>query len=841
MTTELRRAISTEAVNEVWLNPGADRQLLFVPSPLTTRNGARRRIDLTVMSEILPTSDRRYMVYEIGQLSPTLFGLDKPYRSWTKISDVANDNGMIIQGLINFRNVCMSTAYIKRTQTNNTIIAIDYDDNREQIKTDRNFYLRFYSNEWFTTPDGAASDGTKIRGGRVETNADYTAIMNDYNTDLPKPGSCKLFHNGIYVDGITPSDVLLGDWLEYYYDASTVGFFDVPLRDLRSYSSVKDLVRKYMIVQPDNGRTGWDYFDDVEMFLCSPEEDALGAPRNAGFYYANVQANDTRQLTHRDWAIDAVRVQEMFYRQPVRLQYGFGFVRVFLRNAGSLAGLPMDHNLTQELHLMPHEVRKRIMLGTMSNIDEWNAIQLEDSAYMNWIGLPSYDLKDTELPNVFNYYGINKIIERPRHIDGDARVTVPPIIQTDGIIIKYKPDGTLLDITDLTPVQIGNRVVNRDPTWFLADLLPGRHVAGNELDHECEMIQDLGDYAGGLYYRLQGDLDFQEARLGIDYTFQEGTNIAEWKPEHFLSERIWRKADEFHLNQFTRPAIDVIGQRLSVYDGAASGLTMSVGRVDCWLNGYRLIEGLDFYRQQTDIVIVNREYYTAPDLELTILSHGVDMVKPVRRIGFVEHRNLNYKGRFELDIYRGLPVAIGGRLAKPSELAWSELRNGSQVDASFIDGTPYAVMEAISHAPLFLINELTDTPNEAVARDDKVSDFLTVQLPEADYPGPVLVANKHAIVSVFMNSLVNAIVSGALIVPGKNLSDLALDTLVAPWHDQLEYDVTQQDWDWEYVTAHASYRTSSTTISERSYSFLLQANARYCNNLIDLSIYLSIT
>lgn len=93
-------------------------------------------------------------------------------------------------------------------------------------------------------------------------------------------------------------------------------------------------------------------------------------------------------------------------------------------------------------------------------------------------------------------------------------------------------------------------------------------------------------------------------------------------------------------------------------------MTIPPRRLDVWLNGHPLIEGLDYHVNWPEVVVVNKQYLTSDENQLIdIRGQGfcaADLKpEPPREFGFVEHGYLSKDRQYNVRDDKVLSVVLG--------------------------------------------------------------------------------------------------------------------------------------------------------------------------------------
>lgn len=837
--SNITELLISRAQSEAWIVPHADKQFTIEPSRLSKEDGDVTAISLPYVYITLPDTTTRFAVYEMGQINPALLGLDEHLRDWIPLKNFVIANKMVINIHVNHRMLLLDSVYIKRNENRNLILAIDYDKNEALLNNkEHSLYFRLYTNQWFSTAAGAANGGVITKGTCIEDASEILPFYTEWVTRSNSgDGNLFTYVNGFYVDNLVNTELQVGDTVEYIHDYSGTGYFDVPINGSPHFQSTIDDLRKILVLAPDGSSDKLEYYDDVEMYICSTEDDNLGNPRSVGVYYSSLVQSDIRMITHRDYAIGSLRALEIILQQDGRLLKSGSFIRVFLRNNVNreASELSDDGNLIKDLYLLDYDTRKSLLVGSAAVIDEWRAENLEDSAYHKWQQSDGNSLSEELLKGVYSFHGLSRIMELPTY--SGSGYDLPPSMVNGGRVYHYDANGYMTGFVDVpattTNYPLPTNVVN-------IEVVPGFAVsAGTQLD-ETSLYQNdsVSDVYESRFYRYQEASNWVSAEWGNDYEYNSDGTIS-WSADHFSSVKIKRLANRFYSTDFVFSDAD-IGKPFDFFKGTPPFMNNDAGRLTLWMNGRRLIEDVDFVRNKNICYITARDYYSSSTINVHVLFQGAEQLNTKPGVGYVQHRYLNYNDEYNMDALRPRITFIDGKFAPEGDIGFSESRT-STVDPRFREGGVYGIYPLLNHLPETVVAELTTSRTDAFDKDEAISDYLSIYSPELPISGPVIIPGKHGIVSVLMKKLIDDIKDGSLIIDNSALSDVALDLIVNGYSDYLEADlVARNNLNWDFVVAHPSGSVTGLTVSAAQYATLERINQRFLHSKIQLTTYLTI-
>jgi len=294
----------------------------------------------------------------------------------------------------------------------------------------------------------------------------------------------------------------------------------------------------------------------------------------------------------------------------------------------------------------------------------------------------------------------------------------------------------------------------------------------------------------------------------------------------------------YNLYRFTLTHTDVDGTVLYIPGG----------RLDLWLNKKRLVQNIDYVVHFPLVVIINKEYLQTDDtLDNVVDVRLYGFAKPDMTLetpldsGFVENGMLSYDGRYDIRDDRVLQITLDGRGAVDrATVTFAENDTGVRVPQTY-EGRPYEV--SVVPVPIRGVSdydtyEYRDRSNEL---GDRLSDYLTRQLPETTYPDAPPIATRYQVFSPFMNWLVGDIVDGILeIDEDKILTDKQAMELVKDYRWILAYDPCMLGINPEYQTIHPISSWTPVAVKQHQYAYLQRINTLLLKDQVTLSRFLTI-
>lgn len=829
---EILDKVVGQAVRDVWSNPQEDRRITFKATVFSKRSGAKGYVELPWDTFTLPDQDNRYLVLQLGQLTSTSYGVNTSIAKWTKLTDVINDNDMFLQVHTNSRMLHLGDSYMKRMSDRSVLFAINLSQNEELVNLGRDIYIRFYSNAWLNTEDGNANPGVDAKSYFVESISVASQFITAYKNAKLLSGNTLLYHNGYYVSDIHILDVALGDRLEYITDRTGISHFDSDLSTLKAFDSTVDSKRKYILLQPDSNDNFLMPAGDIEVYICQDVTNSNGDIVSKGVYYSNLRESDIRALTHRDWSLDASKVQNTISSQE--MAFSDPYLRVFVRQATWAENVIQDGNQIKDLYLLDLEKRSMLMSTAASPVEEWKAENLEHCPYVRWMELANTNLSIANLKGVYSYHGLNQMVEKAT-VENNV-IKLPLIMTKGGLVFEYDNTGILTNVRRVesaSDITVGGSV-------SYADCYPGTATAtGSGLESASSHSNDpVDEFAQELFYRNQTG-SWVIAEEGDDYVMDVENGVVNWNDKHLGNIKGKRHSSRYFYNEFSLLSREV-GLKLPIFgdDGQpSSGLEM--GRLQVWVNNRKLIRGLEYVVEYPFYRILAREHYSEDLINVKVLFSGLsaDNVNP--RVGFIKHGVLNHGGKFDISFNRYKEITIGGKRAGRNQVVFNERPDVGVMNGRFKNGLPYALEYPMNHVANDTVGLLTKTKREALALDKVIEDYLGQIDPEENSSNIVYIDGKYALTSPFMATIIEDILNGVLEINYSDPSSGYVARVCADYIYLLNSDPVNNDLiEWDFIDLHPTGRVEPIEVTGAIYSFLVKANELYMNNRCNLNTYL---
>lgn len=873
------------ANREVWCAPDQDSQMTFEPFPLSPTRGSRRDQKVEWQVIPMPNQDDAFYVYQIGNVHPGLLGLFPKVGRWITAAEQCNIQGMVIDIFtINGIQLPRFEVWLAVMYDRNLVMCIKSQGEQLDLEAEK-IFIRFYSNAFFSTSrsdyipevpgappppawyegvdsDRAVSPGDVIVEGQRLTDRQQLLLLQRRLTELNASGIGRAyaFYNGRFVTDFSAAwftnvRFVKNDWAEIVYDASIIEVVDFPIAGLKSYDSILDKVKKYLL-----HRTEWvdyiQYRDDNDLFITAP----LNAFRFEGVYYHRNRDISVRMVTHQDYGIPVPFVLGYRNATPAMTDMSACSVRLHVRASGFKRPLVNEHQRIKELYKLHEPDRLNAMVGLQSSLACWRADNMENELYPSFMRSRTGEFALSDVEQAYGYNAISKLVAdsplTPVPSGQELTVTLPRGLWNRATIFEYNSSGHLLGWYP----AMGSR------TWFCVNpncaFIEGRVGIGSTyLDTDYAARQTVlnpnYDYA---FFKVpyQGGKpgkNWQVAVKGTDYVIIDG--VCHWN----LDPAGWYTAVRSN-SHFLTYAIDVVdSDGLLVFslqsqedDPAAPANRVTEilpGKIDLIMNGRALIKGLDYFRKGPQFVITNKEFRRA-DGKQRIVIRGTGLPRlvdgewveesPVDQ-GFIAYGMISHNRRYDLRDDKVQRIVVRGSVRLPSDLKYPETGLGV-LAANVINGDPYAVEEVIVPVKEFTEEGTYILRDRSLIRDGEVSDYMTRYLPEPEEPNANPIPERYEIYSPFAAKIMHDLVDGKLVI-GEAIKDFSYpNSKLKEWLKDylylLDYEPTKMNLDDRYVSVHPHELYTVVEMNVYHHHLLKRAVKVFLDDRVNLSRFVSI-
>lgn len=800
-----------------------NRQMLFTPKRLTDTKGAYGEVTLGERLALPSTTDR-YHVYAIGRVSQKLLGINVKVFSFER-SRWVNGSSLNTSGAtVTVYNQCGALVdpaciWLMLTKNQGFILAVKETIITRWLRT-LPVTLRIYNSTGAVT---SSSSLPNLGGGQI-------AVLND--SDYASNLNRTVYKNGMLVIGLGKSHLKEDDALFSYTDDAFVYEKQFSLMSLSTFVSQVDSCRKYLVNLDYAEAMGALYHDDAEIWVLAKAKDG---DYSYGAYLNKDSVKTLRMVTLTDFSVRAqsldALIGEFIKTGLVETNMLSIKLLVKLRKNSTGNNLALEASKIHEARKLPMDLYQKVLNGVESNVPFWMASNLEASVF-NRLMFENYSevtLADTVV--ALGYDAMVKTfgesIHKVKEIEGIHYVPVPVLYQTNSTAFLYGHNGLLLRSTYL-PSEEELRV---DETIGYVEFLSGKGTVEQVTHWDTDIATSVPvDYT--VYYNadtLSGD-NFSKVDPD-NVTLINGTITV--RGMSTISATCWRDNDLWHLSEQT---VQVTDGSLLVFimDGGHIN-TVAYDKLDVFLNGYKLVDGLDYVVDGFKLAVQGKRYLVEGDNRLVLRGRSFNY-NAVDEKGFVVHGAISDNATVRLYDDQNLTSYIGGRLFDIDDLVGSERSNNADV-YNTLNGLPYEIAASYVATHPLTDGVIHTLQKEAITRTKQVSDFLTEKMPDKTIGEVSVIPDRHPIYSAFISEVVEDLLKDVI-------DDATIDGLITNEQvvnylklysetEKLDYTLVAGSIDNRFVVIHPSYRIEKLAITAKQHSFLKRVISLYSENPID--------
>jgi len=874
----------------IWCNPGQDNQTIIAPKRITPVYGVVNNCTILNANYQLPDANSTYHIFQIGGIDSIALGLygyaDKiPKRTWTPIIDACNLSNMVVNVYNdNGVNVPLHTVYYIYTSTGDMVVAISehlkvpIDYKNEQL------YIRLYNNSYFKThpiPVGT----TNVFGLTISTAQDIATFITRCSTYVGT-GLLYAYVNGYLVNKHTYFNIALGDVVEAVWDPSVLKVVAIPLTTMSSFTSVADNKSKYIVHYPDDGFNVIEYYDDNDIYVVYKQS----ATKEYGVFYHNNAIDATRMLTHRDYSIVVPYVDKHKLHLQNQLNAGLPInqsiisINLIIRRPSVMRPLVNNASMVNELYKLPDATVVQCLNGVVGSPTIWHASRLENTRYAGamsalWRDILSVSKDPIITGNIesffltaYNYNNVATIYndspKLPYAVGMQLMVDIPPGLQANSTAYMYDING--LYIGNVPSVRAPSMVIP-NPACAVVEWIHGTasmpYIFNNvTVNPQIQTITTKNSNSlVNVYQKNIAPTGWSDTWVGTSTT---QLNPLAADPRAFSvtvpgGSSILVKSDNYLISYDT-----IINLVQGVYkftlteniivDGVVTSLALTTAPVvlDIFLNGYSLIESVDYIVNYPEVTIINVSHLlnnaTGPQsVHVRGIGNTFDVTWPISMIGgvkdsgWVAYNLLSNNNKYDITDSKIQRIVVGGRLLDKSKVVFSENHTGVGIP-SLLNGLPYQITD-VPINPDIQLNEqgvmypvdIIGTKEAEMLQYKDIANYMNNTLPQPPRVGPNVIPSLYRVYSPFMSSIIDAlltnVITDAMVMP--NLSDPDITAICDPYLPFYTMDplLPSNLTDSKYMQVTPHPHAAIITLPFFKYRFLNNVVRLYGNNLITLS------
>ena len=836
--SEFETRIFELAARKLWHDTAEDKQITSIPARLSPLSGLQHSLDSRITSITLPEPDRRYVVYEIGQTAPALIGIHRILMRWVRMDVLSHYENMVIHLHIRQLMLPAESVYVLRDNDKNILLAVDAGVNHDLLHSGYDLHMHLYSSDWIDLHGGYLTDPIRNIGGYISHVDDGIPILTAI-TSLPE-GNHQVFHNGYYVNDITADEYSVGDTLTYMQDKSGRGYVDMPLATLSHYTSTIDSMEKLLIQMPllagDTVRRH-EPADELEIYICTVQDDVGIYPRVKGFFYSRISVSDLRMVTYRDFAMSAIRVESLLTEHASDIGTRDPFIRIFLRQHTNGDYDFEDGQYMQDLMRVDIDKRKSLMVGTAGTYQGWRPGNLEQSGALQWQDANVSALSLSALKGVYSLPALNRIAGSAE-ITNDS-IVLPAVMDLGGTLVMFDAEGLFLRHTYISTGSAYTAIPLPDDVHRVQCIPGNGNTHGMGLDLVTGFTDQASYWDEVFYYMLNGTSDWVEAIESIDYHIDVDTGMLEWDDIHNDSGRMRRSIDS-HIVRHYDIEPEMLHLPIDIYSDAGPSTQIPLAHLDVYVNGHYCIPGIDFLVDYPKLTITNKEYYLngaiGDMVRVDVFHYGVPgSYSSDVRYGFTRHHKTRDTDVHIFTELRNTKCVVDGATVdsdmlglfeRPTDVNIAGIREGALY--GFIDNQ--WVLGPWARKRLATDRADTDMHSASGAVSKLIEDV-------ADNT-PVYIPRAHALYSPFIKRTILRIRRGDIDVYALGLDVTAVTAAMAPYIHELDDDILSTDIDWDMVEVHPTPNIFQSGVTEEEILFLRIVNDLYCHGRLVFNTYL---
>lgn len=830
------------AADNIWCDPNNDNRITAQLARLSSPEGETYGMQVTEYSIKLPTEDRWYHVYQLGNLSCEYVGIKELGNAWARLDRVVNEYGLNIKVYSDAgRTFPLSLAWIRQLPNDNVIVALGTYEAQINLSVTP-MYICFYDGKYRHTADYDSKLATKITGVLARNQVELENTFRLYQSEREKLGNTTAFVNGYPVADLNSNSAEVWDYIEVYRDSlvKETHFFDV--KHLATFTSKLDKERKYLI-HPPKGCEALEFVNDLDIFLfCG----------NTGCYLPIHKPQTLRQLTHHDYSISSHFIQELSNANGWTSLDDIQ-IKINIRNSGIGRELVYEHTQLRELYKMDDRCIANAMVGMNSTVVEWQAAELENSLYCRLAAARYYDITKDFATDTYGYNAVSKYVSDTPVKITDNVFQLPPLLKGMITVYEYDEDGLYLEhhvvehMTDglyrpsnpnckLIEPLIGEAKDTASVYYNATDFTTIKGI--NYRFYKCPMKN------GEVPYRKFIDItDTDEVSIGSDGKVIWNIDATRYMPVVVSDEVI------LHYTRDANLADGVIDFNVTS-DRTGNGFSIPYAPkvLDLSIGKYQLIPEVDYHVEWPRIVIYSKERLGAEEdfatIPVTIRAIGIAPSYESPKPGYVVNNLLSNNNRFDVRDGKVVRFIVGGKLKHRSDIAFRE-DTAIGIDG-LANGTPYVINDTMIPLRTIVsdersIYELKEWDEEL---DKRIEEYLTLFIPQPPNVEHNPILTRYRTFSPLLNKIIHDL-KADLLRPVEDdernlISTQQLDKIMVPYLDYLDFDPIRLKVDDNYVVTEPHAFTSAIELTPLEFSLVERINDRYLGNKIILNKLLSI-
>ena len=878
-------------IYNLWAAPWQDNQTWNRLARVTPFGGSRNYVKVITEEYNLPSTQDRYHCYMVGQVNERIYNL--PYVEWTNRSDwlnmvdVSKSTNVFFQfytknGIV----IPLNHVFMTVTLEKNVIFVVKEDTKIPWDMNSEDLYFRTYNNVLHHVDQKLLTDREVIdvAYGKILRAAHLTPLYEFMNKYRSK-GQIFCYVNGVLVNDIGNYPVLENDVVELIYDSTITKVIEIPIGQLPTFKSKVDLIRKYLFTHNKTYHENLiEYHDDCDFHLCA-------YPLTTPYLFRGVllhknDKSNVRQVTNSDFSISTNLVKEMMdNNQWIDEQTSKVVFRVYYRKQYDKKVMPFVANRLHELNKLDFANRVGAMIGLRSNIEMWKAENLESSMVSTLMSLskPICDLETVQNAygyNAINYYAGKSVHPYSEFLDdgnGGKLVNVPYEYRKYCTIFEYDSEGKLLEWRRLGDffqypvvhsecrlVEFVSGIGTRQPQYGINAIntpVPSDeefrvYCCLESLKYDVTKWKDITHEDGAWVWATVDNVP--TVQLTDKYPLTE-YNVIVKTDKYFICQdidvAITKGTLQFTMNMHFVSNGQLVSDRLKV----------PYGFLDVYLNGYSLIEGIDYFVKWPNVVIVNKGRinlslekqhitYRLTNFPVTKVISGVSQLTGItenRQVGYVNHYELSRNKQYDILDDKNFLIKVGNGVVAKETLGFSERGNVILERKESLEGKPYEIRDIIVPKRDVYVRDTYEFKEESDKLDKEVSDYLNQFFTDAKYPNNPPIEGIYFVYSPTLSRIIYDLSKNQLdikdkdgnsLMEGRYIDSDVINLIDSRYKDSFNVDpyFVFDSISKKHVTILPTYLDSVTTLSYHQVRFLKRIVEIYFKNEIEISHFIGI-
>ena len=839
------------ALENIWSVPDPFNQVILKPNRVTPVNGITLLYSYYWEDIYLPNKTSSFHLYEVGQCNSNLLDLFNANNTWQLISDACNQTNLIVDiytetGI----QLPRTRTWYKITNNNSIIFAIERNDRINFNFNTDGIYIRLYINAFYQRAENANNEQIVVSGGIINSTDDITAIysaMSLIQNAIHYTGGLYCFINGYKQPIINIANTKIGDVAEFVFDPSVYKVADFKITTLQPFTSILDNVNKVLLHYSGNS-DGWiDYIDNIDIFM-------VDITTQKGVYVHKNNPNTLRNVTYKDYSFVANYLADYysnFTNSDGSVNIENLYLRLHIRYSGDEYLPILESNQTNYLMKLPDSVIMQTLLSGSGAIPIWQAAQLENSFYTKIMRSNYNDITLDLVEKAYGYTQCNYVLGNNPITVNDGTVTLPPAFQQNATGFEYDINGKLLGFyyipaNSIVYICTNSNCVNVE---FIEGI--GSNILDEVYDLNPTTISSTNNYRFYIYVLNQNTNTYNWVDVTNKGYNVFTNNVSNWTPATptGVIKRMSRSDKRFLVYETTlNPTDGLLIHQISYLQNTINGqistaVSVPVGELDVWLNGYSLVPGIDYLINYPTINIINKVYLnpTPGSQTLTIRFTGFCdsnlQMTPVKETGYVYDGLLSVNNVYNLHEDRVQRIVVGGSMKTYNQVTFVEDTNTGILQ----NGLPYSIRDVINPLNGLIDIDAYDFYKESLSIEETVSDYMTIKLPQNAVSNLNPISNLYKLYSPFIGKIIYDLINNYLSTADlvEPYSDMYVMQLCEPYQYLLLMDPINPAFtpDTRYCDIQPHWLNTTVSLNLVKFQFITSVVRIYANELIDLNEY----